>query len=315
MVIVYNVCGISGRENGYYYAHALKSILEQNVSTPHEVVVSACLITPEAKRILLRDFSNSGIHFNWIEESVPLSVSFNHTCREMDKRFPNRSDSFLYVDSGVCFHAERGNIELLHKQYTKGPDGRSYGMFSALTGNDMGFEQWGNPYHWPCPDYFNDRGVVVRQIPVGRAINLHCQLFSRALFDAYDRRILPDLFANDTSESVFSFMCAALNLSFALTFEVSVEHNHSMDGASFGWRGKRLFKSERTMDEIYKLGKSVGFGYEEILPHWQSDKSLFDSKGYALKADQLRDFIRENLFLTKKEFDYSSIKSEFQSGK
>ena len=182
------------------------------------------------------------------------------------------------------------------------PD-RANAMVAVGVDEDTGYEWWG--LRPPRGEDF--------VIPVGRTINLHSQAFSEELRQAYGR-ILPDVFASDTGESIFTFMTAAINRRFLLMGKPTVRHEHSMDGASVGFRGKPLtFKIE--MDEfrrrIFEEGKQLGFGYEEcqsIAPH---DPSKYDADGNCTEPE-LKDWIRRNMFLRPEEFSYDSVKHTFE---
>jgi len=191
VLVVYNICGISKRENVSYYFAAITSILNQKFDSFH-LVISSCASTPETRKII-SDKLGSQISYNWIDDILPLSVTFNHTVRKCVQSL-GKFESYLYVDSGVTFGSNRYVIRDLYELLKSG----DYGMASAQVDLDDGFGYWGVSIQ-KGKDY---------TVPMGKTINLHCQLFSHELYKNYNNKILPDIFAHHTSESVFTFIKA-----------------------------------------------------------------------------------------------------------
>jgi hypothetical protein len=332
LLCIFNVCGVRGLERLDRYVRHIESCLRQE-GDGWRVVVSGCCSTRTCKSVLRQKLGNR-VSFNWIDQVLPVFTTCNHTVDQCVQRW-GAFDGYVYLDSGVDIGAgpwpheedERvgvfrnlhqrirsevvamSNVEIsdggfLHDVPCEGMLHSQNAMVAVGVDEDTGYEWWG--LRPPRGEDF--------VIPVGRTINLHSQAFSEDLRQAYGR-ILPDVFASDTGESIFTFMTAAIGRRFLLMGKPTVRHEHSMDGASVGFRGKPLtFKIE--MDEfrrrIFDEGKRVGFGYElcqQVLPH---DPSLYDSEGNCLTAGPLRAFIRDNMFLRPEEFSYESVKHTFE---
>jgi hypothetical protein len=298
LLAVYNVCGISGRENIPYYVNAIESMLRQDLSET-DVVVSGCM-SSKPVQTQLQDTFGARISYNWILQPLPLGVTFNHTVARCVERF-GEYDGYLYVDSGINFWNPDG-VVLGNTFSTLFQGMRQYNaaIIAAMPSNDDGRQWWNISYPPDGSDY---------RYSLGQTTNMHCQIFCADWLRTYGR-ILPDIFASDSSESTFSFLCSALRRPFIMRQRAHVFHAHSMDGASSGFRGQLLFKTTRTMDERYNEGKHLGFGYEECDPQkrWMHDPTAYDADGYPI-SPELALYLKENLFLKQSEFDYRWINS------
>lgn len=217
-------------------------------------------------------------------------------------------DSYLYIDSGINFWDPSGHWDALKTMYDIHKSG-PYAMTAAMPSNDDGREWWGVEYEEDKPYIF----------PVGKTTNLHCQLYSEEMRQAYNGRLHCDIFANDSSESLSSFLAGAMKKQMVMcpASKVHLLHNQSMDGASIGWRGQnpdgtvKLFKTDKDMDKRFHEGYEFGFGYEECKPRWLHDPDKFDANGFATD-DRLLPFINQECFLKPDEFSYDSIVHRFE---
>ena len=296
------MCGISGRQNGTYYVDCLKALInQQGLGEGSKVVVSSCASVPEIVTNLPKVFGNH-ISYNWIPDRFPLGVTFNHSVQKMVDHF-GPFDGYLYHDSGICIYGQWGFAHQLAAHHKAEGDNA---ITAAFPSNDDGHQWWKLDLK-PGPN----------TLPIGKATNMHCQIFDESWRLAYGR-ILPDVFASDRSESVFTFMAAAINRKVQLLTHVTALHAHSMDGASSGFRGQLLYPNhplQKSFDQVYQEGHKYGYSYEECDPsgRYKHDPSKFDEKGHA-KDPNLLPFIKENLFLSEKFFDYSKINHTFVPG-
>ena len=315
LLCIFNCCGIKGLERFDRYIRHIESCLHQD-GDGWRVVVSGCCSTRSCKSVLRQKFANR-VSFNWIDQVLPVFTTCNHTVDQCVQRW-GAFDGYVYLDSGVDIgagpwpHEEDERSSVFNRLYDllvteKADSGHrevwwKNAMVAVGVDEDTGYEWWG--LRPPRGEDF--------VIPVGRTINLHSQVFSEELRQAYGR-ILPDVFASDTGESIFTFMTAAIGRRFLLMGKPTVRHEHSMDGASVGFRGKPLtFKVEmsefrRRLDE----GKPLGFGYEECQSVLMHDPSKFDANGNATEPG-LRQWIKDSMFLKPEEFDYSQVKHTFE---
>jgi len=311
-LIVYNICGISGKDNSDYYVDAINTITSQNFKN-YKLAVSACKNPDEQIQKILKkckiDFINS------IEDTLPVNITFNDTVRECVKRFGD-FEAYLYLDSGIKFTNESQLSDLI-ELYESG----NYGMVSAQVDNDFGW-CWFGLSEYSRPTLKED--LIV---PIGRACNLHCQIFSNEIYKYYGN-VIPDIFRSYCTESVFSFINAAIKKKWIISSEVKVHHafafqywkafhgrpddGDGLDGHSSGFKAPPgtwddVFPPHSMKEIINKpAGTKFGFGYEELRGIKTHDKDCFDSEGYC-KNEDLKVFLKNNLYLSKKYFDYDKI--------
>lgn len=243
------------------------------------------------------------VSFNWIHERLPLGITFNDTVDKCVAHF-GAFDGYLYIDSGVSLWAQHVLVEWLADWHTE----KQAAISAVTTSNDSGLKEWGIPT-------FGGEYTL----PIGKAFNMHFQLFDESWRKAYGR-VIPDIFASNTSESVFTFMAAGIEKKVQIHRGVSVLHVLSMDGPSSGFRKQLLFPgapNQKGVEQIYEEGRALGYGYEEIAAHgrWKHDPSLYDDAGRVVDPSALRAFIKANLFVPESLFSYQRIQGHFKPGK
>lgn len=295
------------------YVDGISSILMQK-GVDQDVVISSCLNTTPC-RTRLMDVFESNIRYSFIDELQPLPVTVNLTVMKMEEKY-GPYDAFLYVDSGVRFRDEYQLAHLVHTHYDY-----KAGMTSALTSNDTGLYEamgWGKHIddHSDIAKYFDKQGVF--KFPIGGACCLHLQLFDRAIYESFGK-IYTDIWASHCSESCFSHICGSIGKNYIITNEVVVDHLIGMDGASGGFSprawmekgGNRLdhpYKT-RSIFEIFKDGQHLGLGFQEFGGGVIAPKDQFSPEGFALNQD-LKHYIKNNVFLSKELLDYNKIKHQ-----
>jgi len=306
LLIVYNICGISGKDNIQYYLASISAILDQSFQD-YKLVVSACRNFDHQLKTLRKRFPTLDILHT--PEVLPVNITFNNAVKMQVKKH-GPFEGYLYMDSG-CKFTDSFQLEEMYKVFKSGPNA----MVSSRTSTDTGIGNWSGVED----DKLFEHGDV--KIPVGKAINLHVQIFSHDLLREYGA-LMPDIFASYCTESTFSFLCAAIKKHWTVCKDVMISHIWSMDGASSGFNPhgviaqtmdpwKHLFKSRRPMEEIIADPEGIesGFGYEEVCDVMIHDPSCFDAN-YFCKNSKLKDFIKENIFLSEDLFDYNKIETE-----
>lgn len=308
LLIVFNTCGIN-RESPFTYSNHIRTILGQNFDDFH-LAVSSCMNSLECMAFLNDQFG-SKISYNHINDRLPISVTFNDTVEQCVNEF-GEFENYMYVDSGIDFSVSTNVIQEMITLHESGP----YAMTAARTDDDMGLNDWFGT-DMKGDSAFSNGNLV---IPVGRAVNLHVQIFSREYVNFY-KRPLPDIFAGQCMESVFSFMCAAIKRKWIVHKDIILRHKTGMDGPSSGFspalwvidgkkRWDHLFSTNESIVDIINRGYKYGMGYEEIQNIVTHDSSLYDANGYAL-SDDLKQYIRDNLYLKDDQFAYSKINRKF----
>ena len=316
--IIYNICGLSGKTNNNQYSKSIESILNQNFNE-YKLIISSCLNSQNTIDSLINKHRGK-ISINWIKDKIPINTSFNHTVIEAIKKF-GPAESYLYMDSGVDFENQIDAIQKVYNLYNSGP----YGLITIRTDTNHGFHIWfpetgaktdndtvADLYFRNLPDNFI--------VPIGKACNMHCQLFSNKIQEFYGQ-LWPSIFAGESSESVLGAVIAALKLKHIIHKDLQVHHEHSVDGPSSGfppWKWVQdtgrppydhPFIIDNLMDRIMG-GAQYGLFYETIRGVLMPDLSKYDGNGYALDP-KLKSYIKDNLFLKKEELDFNKINSEW----
>lgn len=305
LTIIYNTCGISGSDQHRVqeYHNALDSCLRQDCNP--SVVFSSCMNNQSVIDQIQARFDNK-ICYNLIREVVPVNVSFNHSVKQHKKVFGD-SDAYFYMASDTIFTAN-DQLSQLHNLMMSG----NYGIVSAKPTIDSGFIEWLKFDYNALPE---NRDYI---IPVGKACNMHTLLFSNKIYEYYGN-IIPDIFAAYCSESTFSFMLAAIGLQWIICNGVVMNHFKSFDGASSGFDHKvnnvpwdNTWHCTRSMKDIIADNEGIknGFGYEELNGVLIHDPSQFENN-VCINA-KLKEFIKNNIYLHKEEFDYDAVNSEFK---
>lgn len=312
MLISYNTCGILRRENEDFYIAAIEEILSSGLEGLR-VVFSSCLNGPDG-RMKVQNYFGDRISYNFIDEVLPVNVTFNHTVLESVKRF-GEFNCYVFWDSG-CRLRNPNDLNILYNNLIE----TNAGMLSPVSSIDAHYA-YGLKLATPGDDakalsimFANSDNYIV---PDGRACGAHVNLIHNDLFKYYNR-VCPDIFGGYCTESIFSFLCGALKKNWIITARAVVQHYQSMDGTSsgftptnnghpedYGFRIKNvlpIFKNEKAI--------SLGLGYEECENVVVHDSSQFDSNYHCIN-DELKDYIRDNLFLSNELMDYTTIKGTY----
>lgn len=322
VLAVFNTCGISGRENVFSYVKSIESILAQDFDD-FKVALSSCKNTPDSINQLQNVFSNR-ITFNVIQDLVPVNVSFNHTVQKNVEHFGN-FDTYLYIDSGITFGNQFStNDEVIKDLYTLHKE-KNCGMTSGRTDTDAGTWLWydeGKDRHDESGQetLFKDGHF---RIPLGKTTNLHVQLFDNEIYEKFDNRLMPDIFASHCTESIFSFICSSINKTFYIHKDVFLSHQTSMDGASSGfrpeyvsckpWQHTFVLPHPQTIDNIIKDPEmwDSGCGYEICQNIAPFNPDCYDENENCKDPERLGKFLLDNFYLKKEDFDYDKIDSVF----
>ncbi len=318
ILVVYNTCGITPRENSQSYKMSLESLLYQD-GDYCDVVMSSCLNSGQTRDKVQNYFGNK-LMYNFVNEPHPVNVTFNHAIDNVVKHNDEYA-GYMYMDSGSCLYPHRNIMKSLY-EYLK--EGR-YGMITPQPSSDteyhegLGFGQFRGDDEAARELIFKDGDYI---IPVGKACAPHINVISNDLRSFYGR-VYPDIFASHCTESTFSFINAALSKQWILLKDFIVNHQISMDGQSSGFNpsvwinetGRPTFDHPYLIPSIIERlcteeAESCGFGYEECRNVFLHHDYHFD-ENYHCTNDKLKHFIKENLFLSKEELDYEKIEHEY----
>ena len=202
ILVIYNICGIKF-DNLEMWKNHLQDILNQEY--PNLIVaVSGCIISNRSKVELekLKEKYNN-ITFNWIEDKLPVNITFNHTAQTCTKQL-GEFDGYLYIASDVKF----GDDVKIIKKLTYLHQNSNSVMTYALVDNDHGLDGW-------YADVWDELDKMLETdhfcINIGRTANIHVILFDKIIYQTFNNKIIPDIFATHCTETTYSYIAAALN--------------------------------------------------------------------------------------------------------
>ena len=297
ILTVYNTCGVNGDKTDWY-SKCLESVLGQD--HPQEVVVSSCLNSDECINTLKERFGNDIKICRFFDRYI-VNTTFNKTVLEFGKG----KDAYFFIDSGVELTNKSSLSEMVKRL-------KNHSMVTLQTDTDTGFETIGGKQD------SNEMQVTGEDfvLPLGKAINLHAQLFSRHIQENFGL-VIPDVFAAYCTESTFPFLNASVMKKWCIVADVMCHHNKAVDGPSSTqphWSPvhrspwNNLLYGRNALDFINDAeAKRVGLGYEEcggIMPH---DPDAYDNE-LAKYPISLSIAISKYFYTNKSELDYDSIR-------
>lgn len=317
LLVIYNICGIK-YDNLEMWANHLEDILNQT-HTSCVIAVSGCVVSEKSKTELqkFKDKYNN-IVFNWINDILPVNVTFNHTAQVCVKQF-GEFDGYLYIASDVKF----GNdTEILSKLDYVHSNSNS-ALTCALVDNDHGLDGWYAEV-WDDLNQLLDKDHFC--INIGKTANMHVLLFDKEIYSQFNRKLVPDIFATHCTETTYSYLAASLNKKYVVhNKDIMLKHIGFADGHSIGFIGeiqyndsiswKHLFKSKIPAEDrlLSQEAKESGFGYGEWLPTklMPRDESMYDENENHKEPQKLLDFLKKAIYLSNDEFDYNKINYTF----
>jgi hypothetical protein len=312
------MCGIKFNNLEMWLNH-IQDILNQKYPK-FTVALSGCVISDESKKELEKLKNKySNIVFNWIEDILPVNVTFNHTaqiCTEQLGEF----DGYLYVASDVKFGNDTEVLQKLSHLHQNSNSAITY----ALVDNDHGLdgiyaECWEELNELLENDHFC--------VNIGKTANMHVALFDKEIYNTFNNKIIPDIFATHCTETTYSYLVASLSKKFVIhNKDIMLGHIGFADGHAaelmkeINWDDKlswkHLFRSSISAEErlLSEEAKLSGFGYgewKEILMPGEyilyRDKTMYDEEENHKEPEKLLSFLKKALYLSKEEFDYNNI--------
>jgi hypothetical protein len=311
ILVVYNTCGIRG-DNTNWYIECLESILNQNFSG-FRVVLSSCLNSKECIAEIVKKFRNT-ISYCIHSEPHTVNMTFNKAVQDTVAEF-GEFESYIYVDSGCSFDDNVNILSNLYETYKQ----TNAEMIAVQSDTDEALQALDSKFSYESSEVQIKNENYV--IPVGKAINLHVQLFGQKLFNAFNKKIIPDVFAAYCTESTFSFLTASVKSKWIILKDIQVRHLKGIDGASSSQpHGSPIYGNPwnnllygRDATNFIKDPDAIecGLGYEECNNIMIHRKEAYDESGYSLYPDKLQENINKHFFLSKEEINYEDIKSLF----
>jgi len=319
LLVVYNICGIK-YDNIKMWMDHLENIINQEY--PNFILaISGCMVSNSSKDILKKFKSKyNNIILNFIEDKLPVNVTFNHTVQVCVKQF-GEFDGYLYVASDVNFNNDKNVLSKLMYVHSNSNSALTY----ALVDHDHGLEAT------VPPELLQDLHKLLETdhftVNIGKGANMHVVLFDKDIYTNYNHKIIPDIFATHCTETTYSYLAASLGKKFIIhNKDIMLTHIGFADGHSVGFideiqyrddiSWKHLFRSSIPADDrlLNNEAKACGFGYGEwkemILPGEKilyRDETLYDEDENHKEPQKLLSFLKKAIYLSKEEFDYDSI--------
>lgn len=317
-LLVYNICGIK-KDNTNVYPVFIDEILKQDFDGELKTVVSACLPKPMTMSTLKFTYGKK-LDYLVVNENLPVNITCNNAFLKGREKYGD-FDVYIYMSCDSLL-VNRNDIQGLCNSFKD-----NVGMVSAQIDQDSCYAyglKLGGGRH--VIDDENARREMFKDgkdytVPVGRACAAHLNLYSSKIMNYYGN-VIPDIFKGYCTESVFTFVCSALKLNWVISKDHRIMHNPSMDGPSSGQKAEENRSTNKhnydhpfygkTLLPIFQndYAKSIGLGYEECQSVVLHDPNQFDENGHC-RNELLKEYIRDNLYLTKDKFDYSKIDCKF----
>ena len=292
ILFVYNLCGLK-HDNTDKWIEIINKWLSHR--DDFDFCISACNVTPECKHKFLTHFKDKDIKINFVEDKLPVNITFNLSC----KLNPGYK-YYLYCSSDVEPNAHLNIFPKLLKFHKENNNG--------ITGVHVLHDSFHQNHN-----YIRD---IVRKtnytFKPGESFNCHFALYDGE-FIKYYNSFMPDVFESFATESVFYYVCAAINKNLGMLsgLEITLFHpHHDMDGSS-------SFTKNRGYQFLFLIGdakerlitdeaRQAGFGYEEvnhIMPH---KKELYENNK-CKNPTKLLGFVKKAVYLQPNEFNYMDI--------
>jgi hypothetical protein len=261
------------------------------------------------------------IHTN---DNLTVNITFNNAILKCIEKY-GEFDNYTYIAADALIEQE-DTIENMTNVMTSNS---SIGMYSAQIDKDncyaYGLKLGGGRHiiddERARYEMFKDDTDYV--VPVGKACAAHLNMYSNELFSYYNR-CCPDIFASYCTESIFTFVVAAIKKHWVISKDYCIKHFPSLDGPSCGFEPEK-YKMENPKTGAYDhsfigsslmpifendYARSIGLGYEECANIVMHDQSQFDTNNFCIN-EELREYIKNNLYLSTDKFDYNNIACEF----
>lgn len=314
-LLVYNMCGLGREPRIDTYIRALNSFLQQDFND-YRVLISACKSNTDLIKSLDLDHFQDKISYIYHHDIYTVNATFNKAVQEY-VRARGPAESYVFVDSGCSFYNPKTNVldrSILKNTYETFKKYNN-SIISLQCSSDEALQAVDPKYKYEDPDV----QIVGADelIPLGASINCHVAMFSHEMYEAYNNKIIPDVFKAHCTESTFGYLAAAVGSKWYVMKDQQAEHIKAMEGPSAGFEhystlhgntwnnllyGRNALQFIRDPDFI-----NSGIGYEEsnnILPH---NKAAYDENGMPLDPEGMKKLINKYFFLTKQELDYDNM--------
>ena len=314
-LLVYNICGLGNKPPLDYYIKCIDSFLDQDFDN-YRVLLSSCKSDTDLVKSLHKKYKDK-ISYVYHHEVHTVNTTFNKAIQEyVNAKGP--AESYMFVDSGCSFY--NPEIDTLDNTILK----NTYDTFkrynnsiiSLQTNSDEALQTIDQKYK-----YESSSVQIVAEdlyVPLGNALNCHVTMFSHEMYEAYNNKLIPDVFRAHCTESTFRYLAAAVNTKWYVMKDQQVQHLKAIEGPSTGFSHVSPHHQNTWNNLLYDRDAlqfikdtefiNSGIGYEEcnnILPH---NKAAYDENDMPLDSEGMKKLINKYFFLTKEELDYDNMK-------
>lgn len=318
ILCVYNCCGIA-KDNTEVYPSYLEKLVAQDFDGQIEFIVSAC--QPKERTIPHLKSLFPEISYLDIKDRIPINVSFNHAVLKGIEKW-GKFDAYCYITCD-CIMQTPYDIQSLFDILK---NDEHNGMISAKADIDNCFSYGilrngiNHPQYDKIAEEMMFKNSNFYKMKPGDACAAHCNLWSSKIQEYYGQCI-PTCFSGYCSESTFQTICAALRLNWIIA-DVLVKHTPSLDCPSAGFRPEDNTRNsiptyyqgfiDKDLSTIFgEEYKKLGGALETCQGIMPPDLSQYDKNGWIIN-DKLKEYIKNNLYLTKEKFNYDKINSEWK---
>ena len=299
LLVVYNTFG--AKDNYGHYFTCIDSILSNGLPEGTKVAISSVCNSENTRNALLERYKDK-IIFCSMEDRVPVNITFNKAVQECVSKF-GEFKYYLYVDSGIDFLGNDGAIV----KAVNAMEDNDLGLLSFQVINDHCLGNVG------LTSFLEDG---VHLVPLGSACNGHSELFSNEIYKTFGSKLIPDVFAAYCTESVYSFIVAAINKRWGILGGPILNHCKAVDGASssnkhisqvFGnhWNNLLCSRDARTFI-LDPEALEAGLGYEECNKIMLHKADVYENS-FPKNAEKLKEMINKYFYLSNSDMDYSKI--------
>ena len=313
-LLVYNICGLGNKPPLDYYINCIDSFLDQDFDD-YRVLLSACKSDPQLVNDLYKKYKDT-ISYVYHHEIHTVNTTFNKAIQEFVKE-KGPAESYLYVDSGCSFYNPVTNTldnTILKNTYNTFKKYNN-SLISLQTDSDEALQTISPKYKYQSPDV-----QVVGDdlyVPLGHALNCHVTMFSNEMYEAYNNKLIPDVFRAHCTESTFRYLAAAVNTKWYVMKDQQVEHLKAVEGPSTGFYHVSKQNGTTWNNLLYERDalefinndtvRASGIGYEECNNILRYNPEAYDENDMPLDSENMKKLINKYFFLTKEELDYDNM--------
>lgn len=197
----------------------MKTILSQEYEN-YELLWSSCFNSQSCVNEVMEELEDQ-ISLCRVDQIWAVNQTFNKSCLEGIKHF-GTFDGFTYMASDSFF----SDKETLSKMARRLKDPTN-GIIYPEIDNDSGLYWHLNfPEEKSLWEVYDQKQDII--IPLGATGNLHVAIFSRKILEEFGRPLV-DLFTSYCSESIFTFVVAAIKQKMIICNDILVHHRDKKD--------------------------------------------------------------------------------------